>query len=122
MTTKISARRIEKGMTIKVSGILDRTEQFTNMINEANGWGTHSEEEKKMYQNRLDNNDVLEVNCGTIKKDSPILKVYDIDFSNSYSYYANSRLVTLNEIKLKTDKGNVRISTRQKVGVCLETA
>ena len=117
MTTKISAKQIQKGMNIKVSSIIDITEQLTNMINESFGWGTHSEEEKKMYQNRLDNNDVLEVQSGTIKKDSPILKVYDIDFSNSNSYYENSRLVTINEIKLKTDKGDVRISTRQKVQV-----
>ena len=114
MKAKISARRIEKGMTIKVSGIWDRTEELTKM---KNGIWQCTLEAKEMCQNRLKNNDVLEVECGSIKKDSPILKVYDIDFGNSNSYFSNSKRVTLNTIKLKTDKGLVRISTRQKVEV-----
>lgn len=120
MTTKISAKTIEKGMTIKVAGLWNRTEEFTKMINGV--WRDISSEEKEVYQNRIDNNDVLEVLNGSIKKDSPILKVYDIDYSNSYRYFSNSRMVTLNSIKLKTDKGDVRISTRQKVELCLKNA
>tara|TARA_R110000782_G_scaffold258650_2_gene348714 strand:- start:196 stop:546 length:351 start_codon:yes stop_codon:yes gene_type:complete len=112
---KITAKQIQKGMTIKVTSICDSTEALLNMINDVKGWGTHTLEEKKGYQSRLDNNDVLGISRGTIKKDSPILKVYDIDFNHSYSYQENGRQVTINIILLKTDKGNLRISTRQKV-------
>ena len=118
MTTKnikISANQIQKGMTIKVTSIYDSTERLLNMINDVKGWGTHTLEEKKGYQSRLNNNDVCGISRGTIKKDSPTLKVYDIDFNHSYSYQGCERLVNINTILLKTNKGNLSISTRQKV-------
>tara|TARA_R110001606_G_scaffold384397_1_gene547239 strand:- start:589 stop:957 length:369 start_codon:yes stop_codon:yes gene_type:complete len=114
---KISAKEIKKGMTIKVASIYDSTQSLLNMINDVKGWGTHTLEEKKGYQASLDNNDVLNISRGAIKKDSPTLKVYDIDFDNSYSYQSNGRLVTINTILLKTDKGNISITTRQKVEI-----
>jgi len=112
---KISANQIEKGMNIKVASIYDSTESLLNMINGVEGWGSHTLDEKKGYQARLDNNDVLGISRGAIKKDSPIVKVYDIDFNHSYTYQGYERLVTINTILLKTDKGNLSISTRQKV-------
>ena len=112
---KISANQIQKGMTIKVASIYDSTEGFLNRINDVKGWGTYTLEEKKWFQAKLDNNDVLNISRGAIKKDSPILKVYDIDFDSSYSYQGCDRLVTINNILLKTDKGDISISTRQKV-------
>tara|TARA_R110000803_G_C11894355_1_gene311312 strand:+ start:193 stop:546 length:354 start_codon:yes stop_codon:yes gene_type:complete len=112
---KLSANQIQKGMTIKVTNIFDSTQGLLNMINDVKGWGTHTLEEKKGYQAKLDNNHVLGIPRGTIKKDSPTLEVYDIDFNNSYSYQGNERVVTINSIMLKTDKGNISISTRQKV-------
>ena len=112
---KLTANQIEKGMTIKVTSIYDETENLLNKINGVYGWGDHTSEEKKAYQARIDNNDVLGISRGTIKKDSPILKVNDIDFNHSYSYQSDHRLVTINIILLKTDKGDISISTRQKV-------
>ena len=112
---KIFAHQIQKGMTIKVASLYDSTQSLLNMINDVEGWGSHTEEEKKGYQSRLDNNDVRGVSRGTIKKDSPILKIYDIEFNQSYTYYCYEKFVTINFILLKTDKGDLSISTRQKV-------
>ena len=113
--TKISANQIQKGMTIKVASIYDSTQSLLNMINNVKGWGTHTPQQKKEYQSILDNNLVLCIGIGSVKKDSPVLKVYDIDFNHSYSYQCYERMVTINTILLKTDKGNLKISTRQKV-------
>lgn len=109
---KISAKQIEKGMTIKVSNIGDRTEFLTNAIN---GYGNWSEAEKLDMQKRLSENKVLIVRLGSIKKDSPILTILDIKFSNSTGEYHNGRLCVNNDIWLVTDKGYIEISTKQKV-------
>ena len=114
-TQKITAKQIKKGMTLRVTNIDDATESLNNMINDVKGWGSHTAEEKIEYQSRLDNNNVLSISSGSIKKDSPIVKVYDINLEESYSYQGYERIVTINYISLKTDKGNLSISTRQKV-------
>jgi len=115
MTNKITANQIVKGMTIKVAGIFDATPYLVRMANDTKG--SFDFDMKKSSQSRLDNNDVLEIDRGTIKKGSPILKVNDIDFNHSSSYQGQRGLVTVNIIMLKTDKGDIRISTRQKVEV-----
>ena len=102
-------------MTIKVASIYDSTQALKNKINGVFGWGTNTLEEKAEYQKRLDEGRVLSVRKGSITKDSPIVNVYDIDFDASWSYYENGRMVTHNYIVLKTDKGDLEISTRQKV-------
>ena len=112
---KISAKQIEKGMKIKVSSISDSTEFLTNAINGVVGYGIHSEAEKLDMQKRLSENKVLSVGLGSIKKDSPILTILDIKFSNSTGTYHNARLCIDNNIWLVTDKGYVEISTKQKV-------
>jgi len=112
---KISAKQIEKGMKIKVSSIGDRTEFLTNAINGYGGYGDWSEAEKLDMQKRLSENKVLIVRLGSIKKDSPILTILDIKFSNSTGTYHNGRLSVDNNIWLVTDKGYVEISTKQKV-------
>jgi len=112
---KITAKQIQKGMTIKVASIYDSTQALKNQINGVFGWGTSTLEEKAEYQKRLDEGRVLSVGQGSIKKDSPIVNVYDIDLNASWSYYSNGRVVTYNYIVLKTDKGDLKISTRQKV-------
>jgi hypothetical protein len=112
---KITAAQIEKGMKIKVSKINDRTDFLTNAINGVVGYGTHSEEEKANMQKRLSENKVLFVSNGSVKKDSPILNVLGVQFSNSNSAYHNGKLCVNNQIWLVTDKGYVEISTKQKV-------
>jgi len=112
---KITGAQIEKGMKIKVSKINDRTDFLTNAINGVVGYGIHSEAEKANMQKRLSENKVLFVSNGSVKKDSPILNVLGVQFSNSNGAYYNGKLCVNNQIWLVTDKGYVEISTKQKV-------
>jgi hypothetical protein len=112
---KISAKQIEKGMTIKVSNINDRTDFYTNAINGVVGYGTHSEQEKNYMKECILTGNVLYVTNGTINNSSPIVNVLGIQSGDSNGTYHNGKLFVNNEITLITDKGNMIISTRQKV-------
>ena len=110
-TIKITGTEIKKGMVIKVSSIRDTKEDLINSLSK----DYFTKEQKKRFQDILDSNITLKVCKGTVKKDSPILNVKEVDLSNSYHFEGERGTVTVNIIVLKTDKGNLRISTRQKV-------
>lgn len=112
---KITGAQIQKGMKIKVSKINDRTDFLINAINGVAGYGIHSEEEKVNMQTRILENKVLFISNGSVKKDSPIITVLDVQFSNSNGSYYNGKLCVNNQIWLVTDKGYIEISTKQKV-------
>lgn len=112
---KITGAQIQKGMKIKVSKINDRTDFLINAINGVAGYGIHSEEEKVNMQTRILENKVLFISNGSVKKDSPVITVLDVQFSNSNGSYYNGKLCVNNQIWLVTDKGYVEISTKQKV-------
>jgi len=108
---KISAKQIEAGMTIKVAGINNHVKDYVSYANSSN----FSQERRDRYNFLVENNMTQSVHLGAIKKSSPVLKVEKVDFSQSYSYYANSKMVTLNSIFLHTDKGIIEIGHGQKV-------
>ena len=110
-TTKITATEIKKGMEIKVSSIRDTKEQLIDFLSK----DFFTQEQKQRFQDTLDSNITLEVCKGTVKKDSPILNIKEVDLSNSYHFEGERGTVTVNIIVLVTDKGKFRISTRQKV-------
>lgn len=112
---KITGAQIQKGMKIKVSKINDRTDFLINAINGVAGYGIHSEEEKVNMQTRILENKVLFISNGSVKKDSPVITVLDVQFSNSNGSYYNGKLCVNNQIWLVTDKGYIEISTKQKV-------
>jgi len=112
---KISAKQIEKGMTIKVSNISNRTDFFTNAINGVAGYGIHTEQEKIYMKECISNGNVLYVKNGNINNSSPIVNVLGIQLGESNGSYHNNKLFVNNEMVLITDKGNIIISTRQKV-------
>jgi hypothetical protein len=112
---KISAKQIEKGMTIKVSNISNRTDFFTNAIKGVAGYGIHTEEEKNYMKECISNGNVLYVKNGNINNSSPIVNVLGIQLGESNGAYHNNKLFVNNEMVLITDKGNIIISTRQKV-------
>ena len=110
-TTKIKATEIKKGMKIKVSSIYDTKDVLTRFLTR----DLYTQEEKKMFQNILDSNVTSEVCKGTIKKDSPVLNIKEVDFCNAHHFEGERGTVTINVLILITDKGSFRISTRQKV-------
>ena len=110
-TTKITATEIKKGMEIKVSSIRDTKEQLIDLLSK----DFFTQEQKRRFQDTLDSNITLEVCKGTVKKDSPILNIKEVDLSNSYHFEGERGTVTVNIIVLVTHKGKFRISTRQKV-------
>jgi len=120
---KISAKQITKGSTIRVSCVKDVKDSYLKSINLKEGDLCYDflskldgfEEEKAFMQKLIDENKTLSVLNGSIKRTSPTLKVNDVDFSNSYSYFNGNRTVTKNILMLNTDIGFVQISTNQKV-------
>ena len=120
---KIKAKQITKGMSIRVSSVEDIKYSYLRTINLKEGDLGYDflssldgfEEQKVFYQKLIDEKKTLSVQRGSIKKASPTLKINDVDFSTSYSYYNGTTTVTINIIMLDTDMGFVQISTRQTV-------
>jgi|TARA_R110002074_G_scaffold201195_1_gene369079 hypothetical protein len=108
---KITAKQIQPNSRIKVASIYDSTEMMQGFADSEN----LSKEERAYYQYRIDTNRTMEVRLGSIKKSSPSLIVYSVEFDSSCSYYCNSRLVTLNSVYLHTNQGVLSIGNRQKV-------
>lgn len=108
---KITAQRITAGSKIKVSSLVDQTEMIENFINAENlSQGTIG-----LYQKMKDRGSFVVVGLGSIKASSPVLEVYKVEDLDSWSYYNNGRKVSFKTIMLHTDKGLIRIGTRQKV-------
>ena len=112
-TIKITATEIKKGMQVQVASVRDTKEELINMLSK----DFFTLEQKQRFQDVLDSNITLEVCNGTVKKDSPVLNIKEVDLSNSYHFEGERGTVTVNIIVLVTDKGNFRISTRQKVSL-----
>lgn len=112
---KITANQIEKGMKVKVSDINDKTSYLINAINGVTGYGIHSDDEKNKMQFLIENDMVLYIPNGSIKKNSPIVTILDIYTGDSNGTYHNGRLFVNNNIWLITDYGKIEISNRQKV-------
>lgn len=110
---KISGKQIEAGMTIAVASIGDNKEMYMGFASSPN----LSQADRDRYTFLIENNMTKSVKLGSIKKSSPVLKVEKVEFSQSCSYYVNSRKVTLNSIFLHTDKGIIEIGHGQKVEV-----
>lgn len=111
---KISASKISKGLTIKVSAISDYKELYKRIVE----CPRRFEWEKKMYNEMLEKGYTKDVEFGSIKKNSPTLVVNDVCDDYNYTYRTgNGRKVTITWIVLDTDKGFITLSTRQKVEV-----
>ena len=110
-TTKIKATEIKKGMKIKVSSIYDTKEDLIYLVSSKHS----TQEEIKMFQETLDSNITWVVCKGTIKKDSPVLNIKEVDFCAAHHSEGERGTVTINVLTLITDKGIFKISTRQKV-------
>lgn len=111
---KISASKISKGLTIKVSAIQD----MEDFYKEAAQNPYRLDWERKMYNDMLEKGYTKDVGNGSIKKSSPTLVVNNVCDDYSYTYRTgNGRKVTLKWMVLDTDKGFVTLSSRQKVEV-----
>tara|TARA_R110000737_G_C14165825_1_gene410462 strand:- start:129 stop:476 length:348 start_codon:yes stop_codon:yes gene_type:complete len=100
---KITAKQIKKGMSIKVASI----ENKKNYLIKSLDFDFLTEDSKNYIRYLLKNNIILSVNKGSIKKDSPIIKVEDIEYI--------STTVGWTILVIKTNIGKVVIQSNQKV-------
>ena len=100
---KITAKEIKKGMTVKVASI----ENEKNYLTKSLDFDFLSEDNKNYRRYLLKNNIIFSVNKGSVKKDSPIIKVEDIEYI--------STTVGWTILVMKTNIGKVVIQSNQKV-------
>ena len=98
----ITAKQIKSGMTIKVSSIEDTTDRLLKSLE----FDFFTDEQKNYIKYKLKNNITLSINKGSIKKDSPIIKVEDIK-------YITFPYITL--LVMHTNIGKIIIKSSQKV-------
>jgi 6-pyruvoyl-tetrahydropterin synthase len=108
---KISAKQIVKGMKVQFSDLYDIKDHYTRQLN----GNYYSEIQKNEMRQLLLEEKTISVKTGSIKKNSPIYTILNIEFAMSWGQRHNGKMQTNNFIWLITDKGNVQISTRQQV-------
>jgi hypothetical protein len=108
---KISAKQIVKGMKVQFSDLHDSKDHYTKQVN----GNYYSELEKNEMKQFLLEEKTISVKRGSIKKNSPIYTILNIEFGGAWGQRHNGKMQTNNDIWLITDKGNIKISTRQEV-------